>query len=134
MELYIRIKDGQPFEHPILGNNFREAFPHIDVNNLPEEFMKFEKLDVSVGLYQVFTEMPYFIEDGVCKNGIKRDMTPTEKEEKIQQLKDRWIGFGGFPSWIFNENNGEFDPPKIKPMDGKNYRWNEDILNWIEVA
>ena len=44
MELFIQIKDGQPYEHPILGNNFREAFPHIDTNNLPPEFARFERV------------------------------------------------------------------------------------------
>ena len=32
MELYIRIVDGKPFEHPILGDNFRSVFPDIDTN------------------------------------------------------------------------------------------------------
>lgn len=41
MELYIRMRDGIPFEHPILGDNFRQAFPHIDTNHLPPEFMRF---------------------------------------------------------------------------------------------
>lgn len=41
MRLFIRIKDGQPFEHPILEKNFRQAFPHIDVDNLPPEFAEF---------------------------------------------------------------------------------------------
>lgn len=134
MELYIRVKDGKPFEHPIMGFNFREAFPHIDVENLPDEFIKFEKQDTSVGVYQIFTQMEYFIENGVCKNGVLRDMTQIEKQEKIQQLKDRWTGIDGFASWIFNETTADFDPPCPKPDDGKKYRWNEDIVNWIEVA
>jgi hypothetical protein len=44
MELYIQIRNGQPFEHPILGDNFRQAFPKIDVSNLPPEFAKFERI------------------------------------------------------------------------------------------
>lgn len=41
LELFIRIVDGQPFEHPILGDNFRQAFPDVDVNNLPPQFARF---------------------------------------------------------------------------------------------
>lgn len=44
MELFIQIRDGQPYEHPIFGDNFRQAFPHIDVNNLPPEFARFERV------------------------------------------------------------------------------------------
>jgi hypothetical protein len=44
MELFIRIVDGQPFEHPMLGDNFRQAFPNVDVDNLPPEFARFERV------------------------------------------------------------------------------------------
>jgi hypothetical protein len=46
MELYIQIKDGVPFEHPILGENFRQAFPDIDTNSLPSNFAKFIRVPV----------------------------------------------------------------------------------------
>jgi hypothetical protein len=48
MECIIRIVDGQPFEHPILMDNFMSAFPRIDVNNLPSEYAKFERLEQPV--------------------------------------------------------------------------------------
>jgi hypothetical protein len=41
MRLFIKIKDGQPFEHPIIEDNFKQAFPHVDVDNLPAEFMNY---------------------------------------------------------------------------------------------
>jgi hypothetical protein len=44
MDLFIRVKDGQPFEHPILKDNFCESFPDVDINNLPEEFAKFVRV------------------------------------------------------------------------------------------
>lgn len=50
MECIIRIVDGQPFEHPILMDNFMSAFPRADVNNLPPEFAKFERLEQPVPL------------------------------------------------------------------------------------
>ena len=60
MELYIRIKDGQPFEHPILGDNFRQAFPDIDTNNLPLEFAKFTRVPRPVlGANEVYEGCTY---------------------------------------------------------------------------
>ena len=44
MKLFIKIKDGQPFEHPIIESNFRQAFPNIDVDNLPSEFARFVRV------------------------------------------------------------------------------------------
>jgi hypothetical protein len=46
MNLYIQIKDGQPFEHPIFEDNFIEAFPNVDINNLPLEFAKFRRIPI----------------------------------------------------------------------------------------
>lgn len=37
LKLYIQIRDGQPFEHPILHDNFVAAFPHLDTENLPRD-------------------------------------------------------------------------------------------------
>ena len=44
MNLFIRIVDGQPFEHPIFEDNFKQAFPDVDLNNLPSEFLKFVRV------------------------------------------------------------------------------------------
>lgn len=44
MRLFIQIRDGQPFEHPIIEDNFREAFPDIDPDNLPASFAPFERI------------------------------------------------------------------------------------------
>lgn len=43
-QLFIKIVDGQPFGHPMLEENLLQAFPHVDVNNLPPEFARFERV------------------------------------------------------------------------------------------
>ena len=48
MELFIQVdENGQAKEHPIHGDNFRQAFPHIDTNNLPSNFARFERVALS---------------------------------------------------------------------------------------
>jgi len=82
MELYIRIKDGQPFEHPILGDNFREAFPDIDTNNLPPEFARFTRIEApTLDVYEVYEGGEYQLqEDGSYMDvHTTRDMTAEEK-------------------------------------------------------
>ena len=44
MKLFIRIENGLPINHPIVEKNFCEVFPHIDINNLPPEFARFERV------------------------------------------------------------------------------------------
>ena len=88
MELYIQIRNGQPFEHPILGDNFRQAFPHVDVDNLPPEFSKFERIECpyEVSMFQVSTVVYQWV-DGIVKDVWSvRDMTEEECGIKLQQI------------------------------------------------
>lgn len=90
MELYIQIKDGMPYQHPILGDNFREAFPDIDVSNLPPEFARFERIACpqSAIMFQV-DEVSYQWVDGIVKDvWVVRDMTEQEREQKLQKIAE----------------------------------------------
>lgn len=135
MELFIKIKDGQPFEHPILGDNFREAFPEIDVANLPSDFAKFERIAAPVaGTYELYEGVTYEWFEGVVKDVHHiRLMTDEEKLAKQDAVKAEWAE-NGFASWVFNEELCVFDPPIPHPTDGKQYRWDEPTTSWIEVV
>jgi hypothetical protein len=91
MELFIQIRDGQPFEHPIFGDNFRAAFPHINVNNLPPEFARFERIacpEEATG-FQI-DEVTYQWVDGIVKDVWSvRPMNDSERATKIQELTER---------------------------------------------
>ena len=135
MELYIRIQDGAPFEHPILGDNFRQAFPDIDTNNLPPEFASFTRVDPPIlGVYEVYVGVEYQLqEDGSYMDvHSKRDMTVEEKTAKQDAVKDDWEAHG-YASWTFNEDTCSFDPPEAYPDDGKHYHWDEDSVSWVEI-
>jgi len=88
MELFIQIRDGQPFEHPIFGDNFREAFPHINTDDLPSEFAKFERIEAPlIGAYEVVEGPTYQWVDGVVKDvWAVRAMTEEEKTAKVNYL------------------------------------------------
>ena len=135
MELYIRIKDGQPFEHPILGDNFRQAFPDIDTNNLPSTFARFTRLpEPALGVYEVCDGCTYEWEgDKITDVHHVRNMTTAEKTAKQDATKARWLG-NGYASWVFNEDTCSFDPPTPYPTDGNVYQWDEETTAWVEVA
>ncbi len=135
MELYIRIKNGQPFEHPILGNNFRQAFPDVNTNNLPEWVAKFERvLPPVIGPYEIYEGVTYqWVGDFVKDVHIVRQMTLEEKQEKQNNVKTNWAE-NGFASWLFDENLCIFVPPIPYPTDGKRYFWDEATITWLEVA
>lgn len=131
MELYIRIKDGQPFEHPIFADNFRAAFPHIDTNNLPPEFARFERVPFpEIGIYEIHESTAYEKQGDVYTDVHNvRLMTEQEKVAKQDQIKAEWAE-RGFASWVFDEETCSFIPPSPHPDDGKSYLWNEETLSW----
>lgn len=38
-----------------------------------------------------------------------------------------------FPSFTLNTNTWLWESPVPYPTDGKRYRWDEEILNWVEI-
>lgn len=135
MELFIRIKDGQPFEHPIFGENFRQAFPDVDTNNLPPEFARFVRVQPpAVGAYEKNQTVSYQLVDGVYTDVFTcEQMTAEEIAAKQQAVKDLWAA-NGFASWTFNEATCSFDAPTPRPTDGKFYQWDEPTTSWVEVT
>ena len=136
MELFLRIQNGQPFEHPILGDNFRQAFPHIDVNNLPAEFARFIRVAPPVlGPYEKNQTVVYQLVNGVYTDVFTcEQMTAQEISAKQQAVKDEWSDNNGSASWAFNETTCAFEAPTPMPNNGKVYRWDEPTLSWIEVT
>ena len=134
MELFIRIKDGQPFEHPILGDNFRQSFPHIDTNNLPAEFARFVRVETpTLGPYEKNQTVSYQLINGVYTDVfVCEQMTAEEIAATQQEAKDSWTTNGGFASWTFDEATCTHIPPTPKPNDDKRYAWNEEQLAWVE--
>ena len=139
MELFIRIKDGQPFEHPIFGDIFRQAFPDVDVNNLPSKFARFERVKRPVlNMYEVMiSETPtYELIDGVWTDvWHKREMTAEEKADKQQRTQNDWAtqpNAENFSAWTFNEATCVYVPPIPKPETG-DYFWRGTTLSWVEI-
>jgi hypothetical protein len=135
MELFIRIKDDQPFEHPILGDNFRQAFPDVDVNNLPAKFARFVRVAAPVvGVYEKNQTVSYQLIDGAYTDVFSvEQMTAEEIVAKQQVVKDAWA-LNGFASWLFNEATCSFEAPVPMPTDNKRYTWDEPTTSWIEVT
>ena len=111
MELYIRILDGQPFEHPIFADNFRQAFPNVDTNNLPPEFARFERIEQTAhGVYEVYEGVTYDWFDGVIKDVHHvRAMTAEERQTKIDEAKAAFTPKED--GWVFDEDKCLWIPP-----------------------
>lgn len=85
MEYVIRIKNKEPYEHPIAVDNFTQAFPEEDLNALSDKFAEFRKNPPAPGKYEVPVGSHYAWVNGVVEEvWTYRPMT----EEEIQH-KDR---------------------------------------------
>jgi hypothetical protein len=135
MELFIRLKNGQPFEHPIFGDNFCQAFPDIDTENLPDSFARFVRVEPPlVGMYEVYEGVTYGWKDDVVTDFHNiRAMTPEEIIARQDIVKANWAD-SGYLSWVFNEITCSFEPPVAYPTDGKSYKWDELSTSWVEIA
>ena len=130
MELYIRIKDGKPFEHPIFGDNFRQAFPHIDTNNLPPEFARFVRVAApTIGVFEVYVDCVYELVDGVYTDVHNvRPMTAEEKAAKIEQARATLR-----PNWTLNEETLQHIQPARPTVKGAYpYKFDIETNQWLE--
>jgi hypothetical protein len=135
MDYYIRIVEGTPFEHPIVRLNMQQAFPDIDLDNLPPEFAKFIRIEAPLlGVYEKNQTVAYELVEGMA--GTYTDvfysepMTAGEITAKQDVGKAEWA-INGFASWTFNEVTCAYEAPVEKPTDGANYLWDEDTLSWV---
>lgn len=135
MNLYIRLKNGQPFEHPIFEDNFCQAFPDVDLANLPEWTARFIRVEMPLlTAYEVYEGVTYGWIDGVVSDIHHiRPMTDDEKLAKQTDVKLNWNS-QGFESWVFDEVICQYQPPTPYPNDDKSYKWDELTMSWVEVV
>ena len=112
MDLYIQIRDGQPHEHPILGGNFRQAFPAIDTGNLPPEFARFERIpEPELGPFDVLEGPVYEWDNGIVKDvWTISPMTDAAKAAKIAEYQARTP-----EGWTLNTETLTYTPPEAPP-------------------
>ena len=89
MNLYIRLQNGEPFEHPILEDNFVLAFPDVDTNNLPPEFARFVRVSPpELGVYEKNQTVSYELVDGVYTDVFSCEQMTEEEKVAVQNQID----------------------------------------------
>ena len=49
-------------------------------------------------------------------------------------VRDAFIAPKTYPSWTLNDTTCNWEAPVAHPDDGKEYEWDEDTTNWVEVT
>jgi hypothetical protein len=93
MNLYIRYKDGVIYDHPVLEDNLRTAFPDFDANNNPHDYVPFDRSDKPViDDWLVITGFHYELNNGrVYDVWDTRFMTQQEAEIQRQAMLDECV-------------------------------------------
>jgi len=137
MNLYIQLdSNGNPINHPIIESNLLDAYPGIDVNNLPQNFARFIRVQQpeGIGVYEK-TTVEYQVINGVVQDVWSvLPMTSEEIAAKQNKIKQDWQQYGGYASWVFDETICNFVPPIPYPNDELKYQWDENQINWILVT
>lgn len=130
MNLYLQIKDGQPYQHPVPDWNLQMFIPDMDVDVPPKGFVKFVRVPIpQLGPFEVYEGTTYEpVDDYYTDVHHIRDMTEEERANKLQQFKSEYPA--PFPSWVFNEETLKWMPPVPYPNDDKSYIWDEELGNW----
>lgn len=136
MNLYIEIENGLPINHPALEENLLQAFGEIPVHW--ESFLRVERPILAA--YQTLdTQDPeYLLVENVWTDVWSiRNMTADEIAFKQQAVKENWVSLPNrenFAAWVFDEITCSFIPPVPRPDDGKLYRWDGAVNNWVEIT
>jgi hypothetical protein len=116
MNLYIQIKNNQPFEHPAFEENLLQAF-----GTVPEHWESFVRVQCPVPtIYQNVDEEPTYQKiNGVwTDNWNLRDMTAEEKLAKQQSIRDEFNSreqASNWSAWTLDESTCTMQPPIPRP-------------------
>ena len=101
--------------------------------SIPDSYVDFiDSTLPTTGVYEVIDGYVYVDEGShFRKQYIVRPMTSAEIQAKQAEVKASWAAVG-FESWTFNESKCCFEPPVANPSTLQ-YRWNEEIKQWMIV-
>ena len=113
-------------------------FAQIDCNNIVTQVLVIEQEVIDTGLFgepSSFVQTSYNTYGGVHKLG----GTPLRKNYAgigytYDSGRDAFIPPKPFNSWTLNESTCLWDSPVAMPTDGKQYLWDENTINWVEIA
>ena len=128
-KLFIEVKDGKAIGHPMTESNMNLLFPNFDPNNPPDPFYKFKrKIMPKIGIFEKYNGVTYELQDGVFT-----DVFHIEELPDKNVLIENWFKNNPkpFPSWIFNEKDCVWEPPKIRPSNPLDTVWFEPSQEWL---
>ncbi|NBO27891.1 MAG: hypothetical protein EBX47_11815 [Synechococcaceae bacterium WB8_1B_057] len=135
---FIRIKENQVFEYPITLENMQQCFGNFDINNPPEGYVRYYKIDPpdKTDRFTYYGDIyPEYNGKEVWEKMIIRPYTDEERVLIKDEITDYFelIQEGDSSQWIYNEEEGMFFPPCDPPTDGV-YKWDNSTGYWKRIG
>lgn len=137
-DLYIKVENGLPINHPAYKVNLIDAF-----GSIPDDWEPFIRVpDPTRGDQTLVLEHPepvYRKVDGVWTDvWYTRPKTAeelaAEKEARLAPIREQWANrpyAHNFTTWVLNEETERYEAPVPRPpFDGKTYRWYGPENRW----
>ncbi len=134
MDLYLRVVDSKPVDHPVTKGNLEMLFPDHDFSTGgPADYVPFRRAEEPIaGPYERVEGSTYGLADGTWTDiWTVTPLTEEEKSAKIAAAKASWAEHG-YASWTFDEVEFRFVPPVQPPDETKPYHWDETTKQWLE--
>jgi len=130
---YIRVVNGEAFEHPLMEENLRQVIPNFDPDNLPPGLEKIERKPIpQVKFLETYVGSSYQKIDGAWQE--VHNVRPLTKEQIAAKIDFAKMTFLFSDTWTLNTETGEWIPPVPYPNDGKPYLWNNEKQKWEEFS
>jgi hypothetical protein len=116
MELFIEMRNGAPYGHPILDSNFREVYPDIDTQNLPSNFARFVRTapPSNVGMFEVEESTYQIVGDVVTDVWAIRPLEGEQYAMRVDMLRQSLEGDVENQKLIAQEKIAEATDPAVK--------------------
>lgn len=115
-------------------------FALIDDNNIVVNTLVISQENVNTGLWGDPSKMIQYT--NYTRGGVyfgTDEVTPLRFNTAgigytYDSVLDAFIASKPFPSWLLDTNTCQWQAPVPYPTDGKNYYWNEDTQQWVEIT
>jgi hypothetical protein len=130
MNLFIKLENGEPINHPILEENLKLYYSDLDIENPPEGYAKFIRKPFPVlNNFEIIESIEYVIDQDYWPSNIpvytdKYNIRSLTDEEMIQIADDQ--------TKQMNEGMRIYsNAPYPAPDDGNLYVWSGSSSSWI---
>jgi len=119
-------------------------FAYVDENNVVTNVLVIEQDVIDTGAFgdpARWIQTSYNTMGGVHygPNGLPDGGVPLRKNFAgvgfiYDPVRDAFMAKQPYPSWLLNEDTCQWEPPIPYPTDGKQYYWNEETQQWVEIT